>query len=50
MVHIATAQLHIPQSKLINRLEQVLLPEPKLFCRTLMVFDAWPKETGEVGL
>ncbi|MCH5718263.1 hypothetical protein [Niabella hibiscisoli] len=46
MVRIATAKLHIPQPKLINRPAQVLLPQPMVFRGTPMVIDAWPKETG----
>lgn len=36
----------MPQPKLINRLAQVLLPQPMAFCGTPMVITAPPKETG----
>ncbi len=49
MVPVATAKLHIPQPKLINRPEQVLLPQPMLFCGTPMVSNIRPKETGGLG-
>jgi len=49
IVRIATAKPHMPRTKVINRLAQILLPQPMVFCGTPMVIDARPKETGSLG-